>query len=144
MKRSRILLLCAVLIAFANSVSATTCVWGKKFKTHKVCGVVRDFDGVEMPDAMVRVEKPGTEDIIAESKTTADGTFALPDLAAGDYVIRVKSRGFVDATQSFRLVRPHKSTACRVPIRVVMDVAGRCSGVENAFKQPITKPQNSQ
>jgi hypothetical protein len=95
-----------------------------------------------MPEATVRVERPGTEEIIAESQAGIGGAFAIENLAAGDYIIRVKSRGFADASQSFRLVNPDHRQGCRVPVRVVMDVGGRCSGVENAWKHPLLKPQN--
>jgi hypothetical protein len=140
-KRGRTITILAVLFALSASSFATSCIWGKKFKTHKVCGIVRDVYGAEMPGATVRVERPETEEVVAESQTGGDGSFALEDLAAGDYVIRVKSRGFADASQSFRLVHPDKGEGCRIPVRVAMDVAGRCSGVDNAWKHSLLRSQ---
>ncbi len=141
MKAGRTITTLVLLFALSVSSFATSCVWGKKFKTHQVCGIVRDVYGAEMPGATVRVERPETEEVVAESQTGADGSFVLKSLAAGDYVIRVESRGFADASQSFRLVHPYEGQGCRTPVRVVMDVGGRCSGVENAWKDSLLKPQ---
>ena len=96
------------LITFVAVSSATTCVWGKRFETHKVCGVVRDVYGGELAGATVRAEKLQSKEVVAGAQTSADGFFTLSGLAAGDYVIRVKSEGLVEASQSFRLVHPDK------------------------------------
>ena len=135
MRRRRLVALLTLMCALVSCSFATTCIWGKAFKTRKVCGVVRDFVGAEIPNAIVQVEKPETQNIIAESKTNAEGSFDVKNLAAGGYVIRIKVQGFADASQSFRLARLDKGNKCRQPIRVVMDVAGRCSLVENAWKK---------
>jgi hypothetical protein len=127
--------LLAVLFSFGASSFATSCVWGKKFKTHKVCGLVRDRYGAEMPDAKVSIERPRTEDVVGQTQTRHDGSFDLTEAAPGDYIIRVRYRGFVDATQVFRLAHPDKRQSCKQPIQVTMDVAGRCSAVENAWKK---------
>jgi hypothetical protein len=125
----------ALLLAFGGSSFATTCVWGKKFKTRKVCGIVRDMSGAELPGATIQIEKADTQAVVAESPSHTDGSFAVANVADGDYVIRVKSNGFWDATQNFRLDRPLKGTRCSHPIRVVMKPAGSCSYVENAWKK---------
>ena len=137
MKRTQAIALLAGLFAFTSSSFATTCVWGKKFKTRKVCGIVRDVSGAEIPDATVRVEKVETGEVIAKSQSSANGSFALADVASGDYVIRVKFNGFWDASQNFRLDGPVKGTGCSHPIRVVMKPAGSCSYVENAWKKGL-------
>jgi hypothetical protein len=125
----------AFSFAFTASSLATTCVWGKKFKTHNVCGIVRDVRGAEIPDAIIQIEKPETGAVIAESRSHKDGSFALPDVDSGDYIIRVKFNGFWDASQNFRLDHSVKGTQCSHPIRVVMKPAGSCSYVENAWQK---------
>jgi len=80
------------------------------------------------------LKKLGTTEVVAESQTTPDGDFSLPNVASGDYEIRITVAGFWDASQDFRMVRPSKSGACSHPIRVVMKPAGDCSYVENAWK----------
>jgi hypothetical protein len=63
-----------------------------------------------------------SKEVVAGAQTNADEFFTLSGLAAGDYVIRVKSEGLVEASQSFRLVHPDKGKGCRARFRVVMDV----------------------
>jgi len=132
-KRGRTIALFLAVALLATNSPATSCGWGKKFKIPKVCGVVRDEYGAEIPDAIIQVKKLGSEEIVAESQTKVDGAFSLAGIAKGDYEIRVKVRGFWDASQSFRLTRAHKDESCPQPIRVVMKM--QCSYVENAWKK---------
>jgi hypothetical protein len=134
-KQMQTIALLTVLFALAASSSATSCIWGKKFKTRKICGIVRDMGGAKVPDATIQIERPETQEAIAESRSQADGSFALTGVSSGDYVIRVKFNGFWDASQSFQLDRPVKGERCSHPIRVVMKPAGSCSYVENAWKK---------
>jgi hypothetical protein len=133
--RTQTIALLAALFAITTSSFATTCIWGSKFKTRKVCGVVRDSEGVEIPDASIQIEKPDTQAVIAKTKSHADGSFVLPDVTGGYYVLRVKLKGFWDASQNFRLQHPSKARGCSHPIRIVMKPAGFCSSVENAWKE---------
>jgi hypothetical protein len=133
-KRRSIVVLVA-MVALTTMSFATSCVWGKKFKTRQVCGKVKDAYGAIIPNATVQVKKLGGTEVVAESKTTLDGVFALHEIAGGDYEIRIKAEGFWDASQSFRLSRPAKGQNCARPVRVVMKVAGSCSYVENAWRK---------
>jgi len=128
----------ALLIVFAMStfpLRATTCIQGKRFKVRQVCGKVRDWQGVEIPDASVQVKRTGQTQAFAEVQTASDGSFSIADVPSGDYEIRIKLRGFWDASQDFQVDRPRTSATCTQPIRVVMKVAGQCSYVENAWKK---------
>jgi hypothetical protein len=124
-----------ILVLLTGSSFATSCVWGKKFKIRQVCGQVRDAYGAEIPDATVQLSRQGQEEVVKEAQTAADGTFSLPNIASGNYVIRIKSAIFWDASQDFQLTRPAKGARCSHPIRVVMKPAGSCSYVENAWKK---------
>lgn len=137
MTRGRTITLLTVLLALTGASFATSCVWGRKFKTRRICGIVRDAAGAEIPDATIRIERPGTEEVMAESRSHADGSFNLLEVVSGDYVIRVRFNGFWDASQNFQLDRPAKSTQCSHPIRVLMKPAGQCSYVENAWKKSL-------
>jgi hypothetical protein len=99
------------LITFVAVSSATTCVWGKRFKTPKVCGVGRDLYGGELAGATVRAEKLQSKELSPGRRQNADGFFTLPGLAAGAYVIKVKSEGLVEASQRVRLVHLTKAKA---------------------------------
>jgi hypothetical protein len=127
--------LLAIPFAFAIPLFATDCVWGKKFKTREICGIVRDMSGAKIPDATIQIERPETQETVAESRSHPNGSFVLTGVSSGDYVIRVKLSGFWDASQNFRLVRPVKEERCSHPIRVVMKPAGSCSYIENAWKK---------
>ena len=130
--RQHIAFLVAVVVVTTTS-SATTCIAGKKFKIRQVCGQVRDGGGAEIPDAKVQVISQGQVRVVAEAQTTSDGTFALADIASGDYEIRITFPGFWDASRDFQLTRRARGTGCSHPIRVVMKPAGSCSYVENAW-----------
>jgi Carboxypeptidase regulatory-like domain len=116
-------------------LSATTCIQGKQFKVRQVCGKVRDWQGVEIPNASVQLKRQGQGQAFAEVQTASDGSFAIADVPSGDYEIRVALKGFWNASQDFQVDHPRKSAACSRPIRVVMKVAGQCGYVENAWKK---------
>jgi hypothetical protein len=132
--RQHVAFLVAMVVMTATSF-ATTCIAGKKLKIRQVCGQVRDAGGAEIPNAKVQVTRQGQGGIVAEAQTAADGTFALPGIASGDYEIRITFAGFWDASQDFQLTRLAKGAGCSHPIRVVMKPAGSCSYVENAWKK---------
>jgi outer membrane receptor protein involved in Fe transport len=56
-------------------------------------GVVLDESGAPVPAANMRLQSTGGA-IIGEMVTASDGTFDLPDLPAGSYLLRVEARDF--------------------------------------------------
>jgi hypothetical protein len=127
--------LIGILLLAGPSAMATTCIAGRSFKVRQVCGQVKDFTGVAIPDASVELTKKGGSQAAFTEQNDSDGKFHFRHVPDGDYELRVKSKIFWDVAQPFS-VRPSKhENICSRPIRVVMKVAGQCGYVENAWKK---------
>ena len=88
-----LLLAVAVPIAAASqALSATT-------------GRVTDPSGLPLPDAAVRLASTST-DAVFEARTDATGTFQMPDVPAGDYLLSARYPGFSSQRQTVRLNGP--------------------------------------
>ena len=61
-----------------------------------IAGSVKDPSGAAIPGAKVECKDEGTN-IVKTTTASAEGTFAFPDLAHGDYQITVASQGFEQA-----------------------------------------------
>jgi hypothetical protein len=118
---------------------ATTCVAGRKFKVHELCGTVADKQGAVIPDAKVQVTPKGQPEEMKELSSDQEGRFAFQTIADGEYELRVKYSGFWDAWQPFVVSGSSSSRKCNRPIRIVMVPAGGCSYVENAWKKSELK-----
>ena len=124
------LMLSCVLAVHLNA-SATTCVSNKKFKVTQVCGRVTDFRNVPVP--MVDVELLDTHSVtLQQGLTDENGIFTLPNVANGEYAIRVRYVGFAAAWQPFIVTKDKPSTRCKRPMQVRLEPAGRCSSVSKA------------
>ena len=84
-----VLLLVFVVVACVWG-EGTTCVANKKFKVKKACGTVTDPTSVPIPK--VDVELLDKQSVVLQrALTDEDGRFNLPNVAKGEYVLRVKS-----------------------------------------------------
>jgi hypothetical protein len=113
-----------------TAVFATSCVYGKKFKVHQVCGRVEDKDGATIPNASISLNKPESSEVIRQISSDKEGNFQFDEMQSGEYELRVKYAGFWDAAQPFVVSHPAKLKKCSEPIKVVMQLAGSCSSVE--------------
>jgi hypothetical protein len=122
-----VLLLIFLLIAGLYA-GATTCVSNKKFKVKKACGTVTDPTGVPIPK--VDVELLDNQSVVLRRAITdEDGRFNVPNVAKGEYVLRVKSAFFVVAWQPIIVTKTSANSRCSKPMEVRLDLAGRCSSV---------------
>lgn len=85
-------------------------------------GRVLDQNRAPLPDARIIVEKPAGSPV-ASTSTNQNGEFSLT-LDPGDYVVKIASSGFTEATQSIRIVQSLVAS-----LEVVMQVAGLTSSV---------------
>jgi hypothetical protein len=129
-----------VVIVLSLSSSATTCIQLKKFRVRQVCGQVQTVVGDVVPNASLRVQKPGTGDVIAQAQTDRKGNFLFDSLSAGSYEIVVDVAGFHIALQDFELTYPMKSVGrCEQPILALMRVADGCSSVAKVRLKEIKR-----
>ncbi len=135
MRIAAIAVLIGTLLLGGASAMATTCIAGRSFKVRQVCGQVKDFTGVAIPDASVELTKKGESQAAFTEQSNSDGVFLFRHVPDGDYELRVKSRIFWDVGQPFSVRRSKDENICSRPIRVVMKVAGQCGYVENAWKK---------
>jgi len=107
---------------------ATTCVSNKKFKVKKACGTVTDPTGVPIP--RVDVELLDSQSIVLQRVLSdEDGRFNVPNVAKGQYALRVKSPYFVPAWQPIIVTKNSADSRCSKPMEVRLELAGRCSSV---------------
>lgn len=135
MRTAAIAVLIGTLLLVGASAKATTCIAGRSFKVRQVCGQVRDFTGVAIPDASVKLSKKGESQAAFTEQSDSDGKFHFRHVPDGDYELRVKSKLFWDVAQPFSVRRSKDDNICSRPIHVVMKVAGQCGYVENAWKK---------
>ena len=135
MKIAAIATLIGTLLLVGTSAMATTCISGRSFKVHQVCGQVRDFAAAVIPDASVELTKKGESQAIFTEQSDSDGKFHFRHVPDGDYELRVKYKIFWDVAQPFSVRRSRDENTCPHPIRIVMKVAGQCGYVENAWKK---------
>jgi 5-hydroxyisourate hydrolase-like protein (transthyretin family) len=134
MKRSlSVLVLVTFLALAAQHAPATSCIQSKRFKVKQVCGVVVAPEGTPMPHVLVELIDLATDlpDVVQAIETDNEGRFALPDVPAGEYAMRVRLSGFATASQNFVVSK----RGCKHPIAIQMQVAGRCSTISLAHKQ---------
>jgi Carboxypeptidase regulatory-like domain len=127
-KITSLVLLLIVLVVDGLYAGATTCVSNNKFKVKKACGTVTDPMGVPIPK--VDVELLDNQSVVLERAITdEDGRFNVPNVAKGEYVLRVKSPYFVQAWQPIIVTKNSANSQCGKPMEVRLDLAGRCSSV---------------
>lgn len=123
-----LVLLLIFLVVAALYLGATTCVSNKRFKVKKACGTVTDPMGVPIPK--VDVELLNNQSVVLKRAITdEDGRFNVPNVARGEYVLRVKSPYFVVAWQPIIVTKNSANSRCNKPMEVRLGLAGRCSSV---------------
>ena len=122
-----VLLLIFVVVAGLYE-GATTCVSNKKFKVKKACGTVTDPTGMPIPK--VDVELLDSQSVVLQRVLTdGDGRFNVPNVAKGEYALRVKSPYFANAWQPFIVTKSSANAQCSKRMEVRLELAGRCSSV---------------
>jgi hypothetical protein len=87
---------CIVLFSASLMIlTAVVCVAAQQSATATVSGTVRDSNGALVTGAQVTVTQKATA-VSRETTTNADGFFVITNLAAGNYEMRVRSRGFAE------------------------------------------------
>jgi hypothetical protein len=127
-----------VFLAFiAEHAYSTSCIQNKRFKTKQVCGVVVAPEGTPMPNVRVDLVDLNTKrpDTVETLQTDTEGRFSVADVTQGEYALRVRLSGLANASQNFVLKAHGRSSGCEKPIRVVMQVAGRCSTISVSHKK---------
>jgi hypothetical protein len=67
--------------------------------------------------------------VLQRALTDEDGRFNMPNVAKGEYVLRVKSPYFAAAWQPFIVTKSSANARCSKPMEVRLETAGRCSSV---------------
>jgi Carboxypeptidase regulatory-like domain len=98
--------LAACLVALADRADACICA-RNPVAVNEPAGRVFFLDGRSKPEplpgATVELKARGTQEIVAETTTEADGTFHLGGVRAGTYDLRVSLSGFPNAWVELRL-----------------------------------------
>jgi hypothetical protein len=129
--------LCLLVLLGNPNARATTCIPGKSFKVRQVCGQVKDSKGASISDSRIELTREGESEITFTVQSDNDGKFSIKQVPDGDYWLKVKAGGFWNADQAFRVRRSEDKDICTNPIRVVMEPAGQCSYVENAWPKDL-------
>ena len=132
-----VLLVVTFLAVTAQHAHPTSCIQNKPFKVKKVCGVVVAPEGTPMSHVRVELVDPRTElpDFVQAVETDNEGAFILSNVKPGEYGLRVRLSGFATASQNIAVTAHDRSSRCKRPIRVHMQVAGRCSSISMNRKQ---------
>jgi hypothetical protein len=117
--RSVLLLIFAVVAGLYGG--ATTCISNKKFKVKRACGTVTDPTGAPIPK--VDLELLDNQSVVLQRvPTDEDGRFNVPNVAKGEYVLRVNSPYFATAWQPFIVTKSSANARCSKPMEVRLDL----------------------
>ena len=116
----------AFVLVVGSHLHATTCVANKKLKVKALCGEVTDPSGAPISKADVEL-LDNQSAVLQQVASDVNGHFSVPTLRKGEYILRVKSPLFVTAWQPVVVTTSKANERCGKPIRVRLDVAGRCS-----------------
>jgi hypothetical protein len=64
--------------------------------------VLEDHSGAALPSAEIRVSRDGSSDLVADLETNLNGSFEIPDLAAGTYRLEVSKANYLPTTLAVR------------------------------------------
>lgn len=95
----------------------TTLAVAQQARTATLKGMILDPTGGLIPRATVTVTHKGTG-IKRETATNDEGFFVLPNLAAGEYEVRVKAAGFAEKVVSGVTLQVGQSTALSLPLEI--------------------------
>lgn len=114
MTQRRWLLLSFFLIALC---SASTKLSGQASTAGQLTGTVSDPSGAVLPGASVTISQASTA--FSRTVTTgAGGTYNIPDLEPGEYVLRVTAKGFSDAEYTGVQVQTGRTMNLNVQMKV--------------------------
>jgi hypothetical protein len=119
-----------VLLVPVKTLNATDCIAEKTFKLRQVCGQVVGPSGEVVSDAKGRLSQKGKLEKAIEVGTGEKGYFLIPVSQSGEFELRVQLPIVQPAWQPIILSWPTKNAKCVQPLKIVMQVAGRCSHVE--------------
>ena len=109
-------------------------------KTNAVYGKVIAETQALIPNATIQIykNKEGGEEIIAETKSDANGRFEIKNFPAGKYMMRANAEHF---TYSYAFMKLKKSSEMNKDREVVIILVpyGECSGTVKIRKIPKTK-----
>jgi hypothetical protein len=99
MKRLLALALVLAMVSLGVPATAFAAAPQAKMGNGQVTGAAQNEAGSPIANATVRLRNTGTGDVVATSRTAADGGYSFSNLAAGNYVVElVDSNGAVIAT----------------------------------------------
>ena len=108
-------LLSAVLALVGTLTS--TCAYGQGGATGAVGGAVVDTSGGSVAGAEVQIIDTRTESLIRKVSTNADGSFLVPLLPPGTYIVVVNKSGFAEAKASGIEVRVTETTKVTISLK---------------------------
>src|ERR1700687_5661630 len=108
-------LLSAVLALVGTLTS--TCADGQGGATGAVGGAVVDTSGGSVAGAEVQIIDTRTESLIRKVSTNADGSFLVPLLPPGTYIVVVNKSGFAEAKASGIEVRVTETTKVTISLK---------------------------
>ena len=95
----------------------STLLWGQAASTAQVSGVVRDSSGLAVPGADVKATQTATG-AVRTTTSAADGSFVLPNLAIGPYLLEVSKAGFSKYAQSGIVLQVASNPTIDVALKV--------------------------
>ena len=85
--------------------------------TAQINGTVQDASGLAVPGAEIKVTQTATG-VVRSAVSGADGSFVLPDLPIGPYLVEVTKEGFSKHVQSGLVLQVDQNAALDVALRV--------------------------
>src|SRR5881398_1843995 len=108
-------ILAAVLVLVGLLMGTRAC--GQGGATGAISGVVVDTSGGSVADAEVQIIDTRTESLVRKIPTNADGTFVVPLLPPGTYIVVVNKSGFAEAKASGIEVRVTETTKVTIALK---------------------------
>src|SRR5881398_3459419 len=108
-------ILAAVLVLVGLLMGTRAC--GQGGATGAISGVVVDTSGGSVADAEVQIIDTRTESLVRKIPTNADGTFVVPLLPPGTYIVVVNKSGFAEAKASGIEVRVTETTRVTITLK---------------------------
>lgn len=109
-----------LVLFWASSSFADTCIFLPLKPVRHVCGIVMNQAGERISNARLTLLKGGTELVTVE--TDANGRFDFKTAAAGNYVLRASMQGcYVEVRSAIKIVRPIET--CKQALEVMLPVS---------------------
>jgi len=105
---------------FLSALTVLLIVPGLRAQQTGLSGTVTDASGALLADASVKVHQVGAETF--STKTTAAGTWQLPSLTAGDYIVTITGAGFATVeTRITMLIGQMPNLDTKLPLKGASD-----------------------